>query len=403
MLFDALADLIRDSLEEGQQLLALHLRTLIYKTARDWFERLPFEDDTAFLRPTLFAWFTGNDPDLTLAQLICGHLPAEQRPSSTPVRSDRKGRVFLPGLGTFLTEHPMSSGEWIQDGKRGILRLGNHYALATFQPEMRLDAHELAIYTQIPAVFEHFFPQPPLAGVEENTRFPIHELNVALLDLRHLDPLLYAAIRQVTSSIQLYRSEAPNSFASLSAHGAAFLNVPPDADRISFLDDIAHQCGHILFNAMTLQRQATLAIEPETPLRAIVPAVGDTRSVYSAFHGLFTYSLILRSLDARLNAPGLSLGERFQTRGRIAFYLTKFHTDLCNLNHARVFTPLGQLYYARFLQTYEAAYARYANSLKDLDLSQQPYVFSWSQFLQDNPVSRTLRSAGATSSLAALG
>lgn len=403
MLFDALSDLLKHSLDEGQQLLALHLRTLVYQTAPEWFERLPFEDDAAFMSPYLFAWFTGTSPGSTLPQMLCGRLPAVQRPVRTPVRSDCKGRVYLPGYGTFSTEQPNASGDWIQNDKRGMLRLGDHYTLATFQPETRLDAHGLVVHTHIPAVFERFFPLPPLPCAEANIRFPTHELNVALHDLRHLDPLLYAAIRQVTSTIQLYRSPEPNSFASLSAHGAAFLNCPPDADRISLLDDIAHQCGHILFNAMTLQRQATLAIDPETPLRAIAPTVNDMRSIYSAFHGLFTYSLILRSLDARLHTPGLDPGETLQARGRIAFYLSKFYTDLRNLNHARVFTPLGQLYYARFLQTYEAAYARYASSLKDLDLAQQPYVFSWTQFLQDNPVSRTLRSAGAAASLAALG
>ena len=88
--------------------------------------------------------------------MLCGRLPAVQRPVRTPVRSDCKGRVYLPGYGTFSTEQPNASGDWIQNDKRGMLRLGDHYTLATFQPETRLDAHGLVVHTHIPAVFERF-------------------------------------------------------------------------------------------------------------------------------------------------------------------------------------------------------------------------------------------------------
>jgi len=85
--------------------------------------------------------------------------------------------------------------------------------------------------------------------------------------MRRATPVLFDALRSVTRRIVLYSADLPNSFATLSAHGVAFLNVKDDNDEVFFVDDLAHQCGHIMFNALTQEKPRFLARTADTPLR----------------------------------------------------------------------------------------------------------------------------------------
>lgn len=210
---------------------------------------------------------------------------------------------------------------------------------------------------------------------------PAQTLCAAALDrLAISHPTIYSLLLIANRRIHLYRSNELNSFASLSAHGAAFLNVPDNLSEVYFLDDFAHQGGHVVFNAATVDNERYLRCNAHTPLRELGADSSDTRSLYAAFHGLFTYSMILSVLAQYLlrDEPQGRIGH--ELRGRIAFYLLKFRIDLENLAQSRLFTNDGEYLYQGFLACYEKVLRECYDEVRGLDMSNQGYVFDYDQF-----------------------
>jgi HEXXH motif-containing protein len=203
--------------------------------------------------------------------------------------------------------------------------------------------------------------------------------------MRGAAPALYEAVRTVTRRIVLYNADLPNSFATLSAHGVAFLNVRDDNEEMFFVDDLAHQCGHIMFNALTQEKERFLARPAATPLREFCPDQDDPRSLYSAFHGLFTFSTILWALQASVAREGLSDRQRHEALGRIAFNLRKFALDLDTLAAPGLFTADGRTLYALFESVYDTVWRAHHGVARGFDLADQPYVFDYARFAARNP------------------
>ena len=61
-----------------------------------------------------------------------------------------------------------------------------------------------------------------------------------------------------------------NSFATLSAQGIGFFNAYQDNyDEVFFVDDIAHQTGHIIFNVMIYESNQFFRKDKKTVLEII--------------------------------------------------------------------------------------------------------------------------------------
>lgn len=386
--FAELSVLINEELLIGQKSLALTVKKLICNLAPDWFERMDAENDEVFLEPALFAWLTSKRPALPLDQVLFGLSVVSRRPKSISVVTDGLGRAFLPGLGwvetglaydqvTLHTDEHAHPGYAIKAGTcpQAVTKLLHHGK-----------THGISLYErQHPLLRRFFLDDSNLTDATPQSEF-LTPIESALDLIRAMDSTVYRWITLTTKVIQLYSAHQPNSFATLSAHGAAFCNVDTNSDAIFFVDDLAHQCGHIIFNAVTLQKYEYLSIEPHSPLSELVQRPDETRDVYSAFHGLFTYTLITRMMDHLLTSGDLSVCDAHHCRGRMAFYLGKFYTDLMNLQNPDIFSEKGKFLYVSFARCYEELRERHAHEVHDLDLSNQPYTFSSKNFITANPV-----------------
>src|SRR2546422_3580281 len=91
----------------------------------------------------------------------------------------------------------------------------------------------------------------------------------------------------------------------------------------------------------------------------------DPRTLYSALHGLFTFSTILWTLQACAADGQLSDRQRHETLGRIAFNLKKFAVDLNNLAAPGLFTADGRALYELFESVYETVFGAYHGVARD--------------------------------------
>jgi hypothetical protein len=322
----------RGVIARNQHRLANIQRVLIYKTAPSLFDGLDYEDDRVFLDPLLFAWFTD------------------------PARSGPPTALFEPGGRPATLDIPGTAIEILTD---------RHSLLDRF--------------------FVDNSSAPEDIEVAGTTRDHYRHLIRAFALLHRYCPDFWEEVAFVTRYIMLFRAHLPNSFATLSAHGAAFFNVTEDCDEVFFLEDIAHQCGHVLFNAFTLQKERFLARDPMTPLADLSGPPGETRKLYSAFHGLFTYTSIGRVLSTCLERQAFDDRQAHEALGRLGFVLRKFKLDLALLNQFSVFTPTGWRCYRIFSTVYDDLQGRYAPLVNPLDYGNQAYVFSYQRFDDRNP------------------
>lgn len=308
----------------GQAELAQTVRKLVQSRAPLCFDSLSQRADKIFLQPAVFAWLTSRRADINPYQVFYAALPLDQRPSRLSVTANGYGHAYLPGFGYVAGLFP-SGRTWIdRNSLDGVFYAGRRKL--RFAPAQYLGARPIEFTCEPDALLQPIFCRD---GDELDCRTveaePAQALCAAALErLAASLPQFYGLLFIANRRIHLYRCAQLNSFATLSAHGAALLNVPDNPSEVFFLDDFAHQGGHVVFNSATLDNARYLRCNANTFLHNLGADPTDTRTVYSAFHGLFTYSMILSVLSHCLltDAPAGRVSN--ELRGRIGFYLLKF-------------------------------------------------------------------------------
>ncbi len=387
-----LVQYLAENVRQGQAELAQTVRSLLTRRASDLIDFFKPEHEAIFLEPALFAWLTAHRDDIDLQQILYAYLPEAARPSRLRLAADAQGIAHLPRLGYVAGLTPLQQTEVIRQGEANnwvIVAATNTHPLQ-FIPARFAAAGLLELtYNMDPVLWPLFAESknPHAATIAAHEITEIQTLfDHALTLMRQVRPDIYHLLCMANRRVHLYQAEAPNSFATLSMHGAAFLNRIERPSTLFFLDDFAHQGGHVVFNAATLNHDRFLTIDPTTPLSDFLENSNDQRSLYAAFHGLFTYSLIVSVLLASLHRHILNNQQTHEARGRLGFYLLKFQCDLQNLAQPKLYTAEGVRLYRGFHECYESAIATYAIKLRELDYSNQPYVFHYGRFNELNPL-----------------
>ncbi|TGE21459.1 hypothetical protein E5K00_14325 [Hymenobacter aquaticus] len=357
----------------------------------DIFEVLDFDDERVFLEPTLIfhqARKGREGVSLPLEQLLWGAVPAEERPLQVRVQTCAEGWVKLPGWGNLKTELASAalnlSGTTPDDLQ--LFTLQGNRVPAQFYPEVFLPNSSIRVTRYRPDIYRCLG-----AHLHENvtTTFTkwVRPLQNAFSIIQQAVPEYCQLIAKSSQEISLFSSDNQNSFAAMEHFGTGFINVDDQGyDEVFFVDDIAHQCGHTIFNALTLMTSHYLSIDPNTTLVSLVDDAvhGEHRTVYGAFHGLFTYTSTLHCLDQSLK-KGLFKGQQVKdVIGRIGFYMRKFNYDLKQLSRPGVFTDHGLKYYAMFKASYESVLNKY-RVLPPVTYVGQPYTFRLEMFINANP------------------
>lgn len=203
--------------------------------------------------------------------------------------------------------------------------------------------------------------------------------------IRAVDAELHRCLEAVTLQIVTFTADEGDSFATLAAHGSVFLRTPPDCDEVFFLEDLAHQGGHLLFNAITLDRSELIKIDPNTPLASLTGEPEEKRSLYVTLHGVFTECLMSLVLAGALEADFIDGKQRHELRGRLSLILKRLQLDLGQIRELDAFTPAGRDLIGSFEEVFNGVYAMVATDITGFDLRNQPYSFCYERFSELNP------------------
>lgn len=385
----AFREFTRQHVIAGQARLAEMMRVLVHNAEPALFERLE-PSDAIFLEPLLFAYFTAKEQRLPLGQLLFGSIPESAKPEKIRVWADHRGVVDLPGIGYLLTQ---TSGDLVLVWKGSVgachLRNGAGSVEHVLCEPLRVEGTPVEVCRYGNSLLDRLFvnEEGQRVAVEIESVVPAHlkHLTSAFRIISQYDSAYYEEMLRVTRKIVLFEGE-PNSFTALATHGIAFLNTREVDDEVFFVEDLVHQCGHLVFSSLTLETQDFLAVEAEAPLRRLTRDERETRTVYEAFHGVFTEAHMNRCLDICFERRLFAGRQAYELLGRLAYILKRSSRDLRNLGHSEIFTIKGQLLMSWFTQVYNEISQRQVALLSGFDTSNQPYNFSYAKFLELNPM-----------------
>ncbi|MEA3278139.1 MAG: hypothetical protein U9Q81_23200 [Pseudomonadota bacterium] len=385
-------DFVRHGITEGQTRLAGLLRSLVRDSDQELAEGLESVEDRVFLEPMLCAFFHANSPRIPLQQILYASVPEDRRPDCVTVAADRHGTVYIPNLGYFFTRQTNKRMDlhWNGSARAAELHSQGRSVPSSFRNVSRINGTQIEVYQTLPQLLEPFFVDPTgspvrveLVSIAAAKR---EYLENACLILREHYVHYFKNILDTIRGVLIYSAPHPYSFATMGAHGVAFLNSRPDSMSVFFLEDMLHQCSHVIFNAATLDKSRLFEVDPDTPLSSLSALDDYHGTLYEAFHGLFTQTNINRCLNICREAEVFSGRDRHELEGRISDNMKRFGGAIHAIGQRDFYTELGWQLYDYFRNTFVFLYRLQRELIEQYDTSNQPYIFNYGRFLEKNPL-----------------
>jgi hypothetical protein len=388
---DTLTRQLDSDIEQGQRQFSQVLRTLVASSGCPLTALLNPHNSVVFRDPLLLAHFTAERPTIPLEQFLFGYIDDSRKPTKIPVLADVQGIVYVPMIGYFSSDRHTARLTLSHDPvtKRYELYDGDKRVHCVFEPPLVTKQESIEVCRYNNPLLELLFIdkdlQPIRVDVATPTRQHIDHLSTALAIIRDYCPDYYAHLVHGIRKIVMFSHQRLNSFASLAAHGAIFLNAAEDEDEIFFLEDLAHQGGHVVFSTATFDQGGLFQGDPNMPVRTLTGDPKETRTLYVVLHGLFTEIAIISCLETYLATELPTPRQRHELEGRLAFIISRFAMDLKNVSYPGVFASRGKLLYHEFVRVFEAAYHKRRALVRQCNFSNQAYTFSYRRFAALNP------------------
>lgn len=359
------------------------VKTLIYQENPILLESLDFDDDDIFLEPLLFAYFNGKKENLFppefLKEILQGYFLKEQ-PMLVENSYDKNGIAYIPNVGYFKKneKEPFEKMTLIENTKIELLKYPVKALRNIFQDSLGQPIQESKIRIDKELITKF---SPPL--------------NNAILFIKQSSPKHFELIESCCKKIVLFRTDPvnTNSFATINAHGIAFFNVfQEDYDEVYFVDDIAHQTGHIILTTLFFDRKSIFKVDENQLIAKMVQQESDHRSFYILFHALYTYYSIMTCLDNSLSRNLFSKNQTYEAIARIGFYRNKYFSDIEKFERfcahfygiENVLQSEGVELYSLIKANFFEIDKKFGKLVNSFSFNNQPYNFTFKKFMEIN-------------------
>jgi len=358
------------------------IKLLIYKENSKLLKKIDFDDDNVFLEPLLFTYFNcknnHNIPNEILHEIMQGYFVKRKEIKICSTYNSNEF-VYVPQIGYFKCgdDNFIESISIIKNTKIELLKYPIKLLETIFKnPKGEFIRKEDIVINK--------------SLIEKN----INALTNAFNYIKENSPKQFELIELCCKKVLVFKTnpENTNSFATINAHGIAFLNVyQDDYDEVFFVDDIAHQTGHIILTTFFHDRKSIFKIDEEQILGDFL-SKKDNRSIYVLIHAFYTYYATLICLDDCLKNNVFKESQEKEAIGRIGFYLKKCAKDFNNFDAItthfkgidKVLTSTGIEIYSMIKDKYQEIYFKWNSKTKDFDYSNQTYNFAFKNFKERN-------------------
>jgi hypothetical protein len=372
--------------ESSKEKIIETIKILIYKEAPHLIEKLNLEDQDAFLEPLLFAYFNRKENLFSreaLKEILQGFFKKNET-IKNEYTFNKNGIAYIPKIGYFRKDE-------IKPFDTIIILPKTNFEVITYQiinlKYIFRDFNNIVIDESKIIIFKMLY--------EDNKK----SLSSALSNIKQYSNNHYSLIEKCCKKIVLFKTDPKNtnSFATINAHGIAFLNVyQKEYDEVFFIDDIAHQTGHIIMTTLSFKRKEYFLIDENENIKSITNNPKEYRSLYILFHALYTYYTTTLCLDNCLSNNCFDEKKTHEAEGRVGFYLIKYKLDLDSFmevaNHYNglemVLTKKAIFIFQMISEQFIQIRNKYYSTLKEFSYKNQPYNFTYNEFIKLNPIQR---------------
>jgi hypothetical protein len=231
------------------------------------------------------------------------------------------------------------------------------------------------------------------------TQKHLKHLTKAFNLIKQYVPEYYTLLEFVLKQVVIFNVDTTlrNSFADLTAHGTIFINAyQEDYDEVFFVDDIAHQSGHVIMNALLYEPSEYFRVPENFTLEEIKLGNGniEKRDIHVVYHALYTYYTTFICLDKCLSSNVFNTRQRHEALGRMKFYIGKCNYDLMLFkdseshifNEEKLLSKKGWKHLIEIHDKQQEMFKKWKSSVENLELDNQPYNFTYSKFIELNPL-----------------
>ena len=250
------------------------VKLLIYKDFPEIFEKIDFDNGEAFCDPLLFAFFrhkvAGTFPKNIETEFLEGILQGYFK--------DKKD---------FKLDHLFNLEEIAYLSNLGYFKKGEH---KPFSSVVTIKDTSIQILRCTTPLFKVILETPEEDQLWDDKLYNnnIGYLNNAINFIKTHIPNHFKLIEHCCKYIYLFSTDPnnSNSFASGNALGTAFFNIyQNEYDEVFFVDDIAHQTGHIILNNINFNLKIFYKIDQSILVEDIIKKE-DHRDVNILIHAL---------------------------------------------------------------------------------------------------------------------
>lgn len=356
------------------------IKILLYKEAPHILEQIDFDNDEIFCSPLLFAFFRhkviktfSEEVEKGLLEEFMSGYHVEKKQLQLNHLYNDEGIAYVPTIGYFKKgdDKPFAPTFTVKDTSIKILRCPTPFLKVILETPAEDQLWDEKLYTD-----------------------RIDQLNNAMDLIRQHVPDQYKLIDQCCEYIYLFKTDPSNSnsFASGNALGLAFFNVyQEDYNEIFFIDDIAHQTGHVIMNNLMFKKETFYKIDASQSVEEILGSP-DHRTVNILIHALYTYYTTFYCLDECITANAFEGNHYKEALARIAFYQRKCNIDLQILDIVikhydgieNIVTQKGLDVINSIRNKFQEINNKWGNIIDTYDFSNQEYNFSFKLFLDLN-------------------
>jgi hypothetical protein len=367
-----------------------------YNQDNSIFDYLNFNDDEIFKEPLLISSFFNEKikkEAFSIKTIMWGYSNGKTEIENLQLDLDTEGVGYIPNLGYFFTNNPNSKCilNFSEQGMR-IFEKNNRELSFTFSPIQKIVNKKIELYQAIPNLlinqFKNFEGKICLTShidIGINNKNNIVIIEKAFRNIEKFLPEYFKQIMMVAKGIILFESNDLVSFATRVSPGIAYLNVRKNESLIFFIVEIVHQFGHNILYKILKHESNFFLIKSTTPLKELNGNLKEKRSLYSAFHGFYTTTLVAKILDLLIeNIDDFSFEEKIEIIGRFVDNEKRYKTGLENISLKKVFTQDGLQLYNILNNVCQLIFEKYEKILQRYDVEDQKFVYNQETFKKRN-------------------
>ncbi|MFH4968981.1 hypothetical protein V8G61_12320 [Gaetbulibacter sp. M240] len=327
--------------------------------------------DQFFAEPLVFAYFNNKKnnlfPKAVLKEILQSYF-FKKEPLKIKYSFNQNGVAYIPKLGYFKERE-----------------------ITPFEPILMLEDFE--VLKEIHPLLKKYFVEFYKGHIVNNSpafksvwKEHYDELKEAILTIKIYLPEFYDELKFANKKIYLHDNPKILNFTTIETLGMLYFYVVGKKNLVYFIEELIHQGSHNYLYYIIHNKRDFFKIDVENlVMRDFNNKDWDYRTIYGAFHGLFTVKQRVKCFDKLLSQNVFSGPYKHELLGRLADQFSRFRTGLELLDLNDVFTPKGVQFYEELDSNCYAILEKYKSLKNEFDLSNRDLDFRYKDFCELNP------------------